>query len=61
MTIIKIRYPGAIAWPFGDSAEMADELADLVIKGVKTATCCSLSSFKNEEEITNDRRLQHYP
>ncbi|HHQ6548731.1 TPA: ASCH domain-containing protein [Serratia fonticola] len=47
---LKTKYPGAIAWPFGDSAEMADELADLVIKGVKTATCCSLSSFKNEEE-----------
>ncbi|NKG31907.1 ASCH domain-containing protein [Erwinia rhapontici] len=46
---LKVKYPGAIAWAFGDSPEMADELAELVIKGVKTATCGSLSSFKNEE------------
>ena len=26
------------AWAFGDSKEMADELADLVAAGVKTAT-----------------------
>ncbi|UDQ81918.1 ASCH domain-containing protein [Erwinia rhapontici] len=46
---LTVKYPGAIAWAFGDSPEMADELAELVIKGVKTATCGSLSSFKNEE------------
>ncbi|PKB91602.1 ASCH domain-containing protein [Ewingella americana] len=39
------KYPGAISWPFGDGPEMADELAELVVKGIKTATCCSLSSF----------------
>ena len=27
------------AWSFGDSAEMADELGELVRQGVKTATC----------------------
>ncbi len=47
---LKVKYPGAIAWAFGDSSEMADELAGLVIEGKKTATCGSLSSFKNEEE-----------
>lgn len=47
---LKVKYPGAIAWAFGDSPEMADELVGLVIKGKKTATCGSLSSFKNEEE-----------
>lgn len=47
---LKVKYPGAIAWAFGDSSEMADELAGLVIKGKKTASCGSLSSFKNEEE-----------
>lgn len=47
---LTVKYPGAIAWAFGDSPEMADELVGLVIKGKKTATCGSLSSFKNEEE-----------
>lgn len=46
---LTVKYPGAIAWAFGDSPEMADELAGLVIEGKKTATCGSLSSFKNEE------------
>ncbi|MFK8258396.1 ASCH domain-containing protein [Erwinia sp. AnSW2-5] len=47
---LKVKYPGATAWAFGDSPEMADELAGLVIIGKKTASCGSLSSFKNEEE-----------
>lgn len=47
---LKVKYPGAVAWPFGDSPEMADELAELVIKGLKTATCGSLSSFKHQDE-----------
>lgn len=46
---LTVKYPGAIAWAFGDSPEMADELAGLVIEGKKTATCGSLSSFKNED------------
>ena len=46
---LKIRYPGAIAWSFGDTPEMADELAELVAKGIKTASCSSLSSFKHED------------
>jgi uncharacterized protein YhfF len=29
---------------------MADELAELVAKGIKTAACGSLSSFKHEDE-----------
>lgn len=53
MTIVKRlneKYPNALSWSFGDSPEMADELAALVIKGRKTATCCSLTSFEKEEE-----------
>jgi len=46
---IKARYPDAAAWSFGDSPQLADELAELVVKGVKTASCGSLISFKNEE------------
>jgi len=47
---LKAKYPGAIAWSFGDSPEMADELAELVIRGIKTASCCSLSSFNDDDE-----------
>lgn len=32
-------HPVPDAWQFGDSAAMANELARLVIKGIKTATC----------------------
>lgn len=38
------RYPGASVWAFGDSAELADELAALVLSGKKTATCSSLAA-----------------
>lgn len=35
------RYlPQPAAWRFGDSADMADRLARLVLEGTKTATCC---------------------
>ncbi len=47
---LKEKYPGAIAWEFGNSCEMADELAALVVQGVKTASCGSLSSFINEDD-----------
>lgn len=46
---LKMKYPGARAWAFGDSPEMADDLAGLVIKGRKTASCCSLASFNADE------------
>ncbi len=36
---LKSIYPGALAWQFGDSPELADELVQLVLSGVKTATC----------------------
>lgn len=42
------RYPDALHWSFGDSPEMADELAQLVIRGVKTASCCSYHAYKSE-------------
>lgn len=46
---LKTTYPGAQAWAFGDSPEMADDLARLVIEGVKTASCGSLAAFNTEE------------
>lgn len=46
---LKLKYPGARAWAFGDSPEMANELADLVVKGIKTASCGSLASFNADD------------
>ncbi len=46
---LKVKYPGANAWQIGDSPELANELADLVIRGIKTASCGSFASFQKEE------------
>ncbi len=37
-------------WSFGDNAEMADDLAQLVLEGKKTATSSLLRFFKEENE-----------
>lgn len=47
---LKSTYPGALAWQFGDSPELADELIQLVLSGIKTATCRSRASFQREYE-----------
>jgi len=47
---LQIKYPGALIWAFGDSPELANELAELVSQGIKTASCGSLSSLQNEEQ-----------
>ncbi|STT16815.1 putative cytoplasmic protein [Klebsiella pneumoniae] len=46
---IKKKYPGADAWQMGDSPELANELADLIKKGIKTASCGSYASYQQEE------------
>jgi len=46
---LKIKYPTANAWQFGDSPELANELAALVVKGIKTASCGSLASYQQED------------
>lgn len=46
---LKMKYPGANAWQFGDSPELANELADLIIKGIKTASCGSFATYQQEE------------
>lgn len=46
---LNMKYPGANAWQIGDSPELANALADLVIKGLKTASCGSLASYQQEE------------
>ncbi|MCS5452387.1 ASCH domain-containing protein [Enterobacter huaxiensis] len=43
---LKSIYPSALVWRFGDSPELADELVQLVLNGIKTATCCSTASFQ---------------
>lgn len=43
---IKKKYPGAGAWQMGDSPELANELADLIKKGIKTASCGSFASYQ---------------
>lgn len=38
------------AWAFGDGKEMADELSDLVVKGIKTATASNYVLYEIENE-----------
>jgi len=50
---LKTRYPNAHVWAFGDSSEMADELAQLVIAGEKKASCSSLAAWpQGDEKVT---------
>lgn len=46
---LKMKYPGADVWLMGDSPALANELADLIRKGIKTATCGSLASYQQED------------
>lgn len=46
---IEMKYPGAGAWQMGDSPELASELANLIKKGIKTASCGSCASYQQEE------------
>ncbi|ANV98861.1 ASCH domain-containing protein [Bradyrhizobium icense] len=39
MSAVPAKYQGLRSFAFGDGPRLADELLDLVIKGVKTATC----------------------
>ena len=39
MISVPAKYQGLRSFAFGDGPELADELLDLVMKGVKTATC----------------------
>jgi len=39
------------AWSFGNTKEMADELVDLVNKGIKTATTGAYDLYEEDEEI----------
>ena len=45
------KYPTATAWSFGDSPQLADELAALVLSGKKTATCSALQACIQENAL----------
>lgn len=51
----KKEYPDAPehyeAWAFGDSKEMADELATLVLEGTKTATASKYTMYEEHEPL----------
>ena len=44
------KYPDANATPFGDSPELASQLATLVIAGKKVASCGSLHRWQDDED-----------
>lgn len=46
---LKAKYPKAPAWSIGDSVELANALAALVVKGKKTASCGSLAAYQSED------------
>lgn len=39
------------AWAFGDSPQLADELLELVLRGVKTATSAALAEYGSDEPL----------
>ena len=39
------------AWPFGDSEKMADELSELVVKGIKTATASAYDLYEDDNAL----------
>ncbi|MDR0847350.1 MAG: ASCH domain-containing protein [Lactobacillales bacterium] len=42
--------PTPISWGFGDGGEMADRLGQLVVDGIKTATCSAALAYDEENE-----------
>lgn len=44
-------FKDAVAFQFGDSPELADQLLALVLAGVKTATCGALHHFNGQEPM----------
>lgn len=53
---VKARYPGAQAFRFGDGPALCTELTDLVISGMKTATCGAVRDFTGEERPVVGRK-----
>lgn len=42
---LKARYPNAVTFKFGDSAELSDALLSLIRSGKKVATCGALQDY----------------
>jgi uncharacterized protein YhfF len=57
---VPAKYQGLRSFAFGDGPELADELLDLVIRGLKTATCSTEdepnTSTPGEQWIVRDGR-----
>ena len=51
LEVLIAKYPDAAVWAFGDSPQMADELAERVISGAKTATCSAFSCYGGNEPL----------
>lgn len=49
--VLPAEYVGCPAWAFGDTPEMAEELLELVLQGVKTATSSALEDYGEDEAI----------
>jgi len=52
LALLQEKYPTSQAWAFGNLPELANDLATLVAKGIKTASCCSLTSYLQDLPIT---------
>lgn len=52
------KYRDAPAWAFGDSAGKADELLELVLAGIKTATCSALDAYGADEPLAQPGAIE---
>lgn len=53
---LKLRYPGAVTFQFGDNAELCSELISLVRAGKKVATCGALHHYQEGEPMPKPGR-----
>jgi uncharacterized protein YhfF len=53
---IRRRYPTAVTFKFGDSANLSERLIALVRSGKKVATCGALMDFQNGEPLPSPGR-----
>jgi uncharacterized protein YhfF len=60
VSVVPEKYQGLRSFAFGDGPELADQLLDLVVKGIKTATCSTEdepnTSTPGERWIVRDGR-----
>ena len=56
---LKLRYPGAETYRFGDSPALSDSLLALVRTGRKRATCTAMAEIGVSEALPPDRALRY--